>query len=126
MGNSKFYISKEAKDIIDSLKVILNIDDTPIIVKLALAKGIAILQTKEPIDQEITKDKEKWLVPENIIKDRDYLLFKHLIINEYNMVISDKDINKYFAYLIERGARELQKVEQAKTSFEDIHVSILS
>ena len=126
MGNSKFHISKEAKDIIDSLKVILNIDDTPIIVKLALAKGIAILQTKEPIDQEITKDKEKWLVPENIIKDRDYLLFKHLIINEYNMVISDKDINKYFAYLIERGARELQKVEQAKTSFEDIHVSILS
>ena len=126
MGNSKFYISKEAKDIIDSLKVILNIDDTPIIVKLALAKGIAILQTKEPIDQEITKDKEKWLVPENIIKDRDYLLFKHLIINEYDMVISDKDINKYFAYFIERGARELQKVEQAKNSFEDIHVSILS
>jgi len=126
MGNSKFHISKEAKDIIDSLKVILNIDDTPIIVKLALAKGIAILQTKEPIDQEITKDKEKWLVPENIIKDRDYLLFKHLIINEYDMVISDKDINKYFAYFIERGARELQKVEQAKNSFEDIHVSILS
>ena len=126
MGNSKFHISKEAKDIIDSLKVILNIDDTPIIVKLALAKGIAILQTKEPIDQEITKDKEKWLVPENIIKDRDYLLFKHLIINEYDMVVSDKDINKYFAYFIERGARELQKVEQAKNSFEDIHVSILS
>lgn len=126
MGNSKFHISKEAKDIIDSLKVILNIEDTPVIVKLALAKGIATLQTKEPINQEITKDKEKWLVPENIIKDRDYLLFKHLIINEYDIVISDKDINKYFAYLIERGARELQKVEQAKTSFEDIHVSILS
>ena len=34
--------------------------------------------------------------------------------------------DKYFAYLIERGALELQKVEQAKTSFEDIHVSILS
>lgn len=126
MGNSKFYISKEAKDIIDSLKVILNIDDTPVIIKLALAKGIATLQTTENINQEFTKDKEKWLVPENIIKDRDYLLFKHLIINDYNMVISDKDINKYFAYLIERGARELQKVEQAKTSFEDIHVSILS
>ena len=126
MGNSKFYISKEAKDIIDSLKVILNIDDTPVIIKLALAKGIATLQTIENVNQEFTKDKEKWLVPENIIKDRDYLLFKHLIINEYNMVISDKDINKYFAYLIERGARELQKVEQAKTSFEDIHVSILS
>ena len=126
MGNSKFYISKEAKDIIDSLKVILNIDDTPVIIKLALAKGIATLQTTENINQEFTKDKEKWLVPENIIKDRDYLLFKHLIINEYDMVISDKDINKYFAYLIERGARELQKVEQEKNSFEDIHVSILS
>ena len=126
MGNSKFYISKEAKDIIDSLKVILNIDDTPVIIKLALAKGIATLQTIENVNQEFTKDKEKWLVPENIIKDRDYLLFKHLIINEYDMVISDQDINKYFAYFIERGARELQKVEQAKNSFEDIHVSILS
>lgn len=124
MGNSKFYISKEAKDLIDSLKVILNIDETPTIVKLVLAKGIASLKTAVPVEKIGGKD--QWLVPENIIKDRDYLLFKHLIINEYETVISDQEINKYFSYLIEQGAAELKKVENEKTSFEDIRVAILS
>ena len=40
-----------------------------------------------------------WLVPENIIRDKDYILFKHLIINEYQTIISDQEINKYFAFL---------------------------
>ena len=124
MGNSKFNITKEAKDIIDSMKVILEIDDTPTIIKLALAKGVAIC------DPSITIEKVNgdgyWLVPENIIRDKDYLLFKHLIINEYKTIISDQEINKYFAFLIEQGAKELKKIEQNKTSFEDLHVAILS
>ena len=124
MGNSKFNITKEAKDIIDSIKVILEIDDTPSIIKLALAKGIATCDPSAAIEK--VNGDGYWLVPENIIRDKDYLLFKHLIINEYQTVISDQEINKYFAFLIEKGARELQHREQNKTSFEDIYVAILT
>ena len=124
MGNSKFNITKEAKDIIDSIKVILEIDDTPSIIKLALAKGIATCDPSATIEK--VNGDGYWLVPENIIRDKDYLLFKHLIINEYQTIISDQEINKYFAFLIEKGARELQQREQNKTSFEDIYVAILT
>lgn len=124
MGNSKFNISKEAKDIIDSLKVILSIEETPTIIKLALAKGISILDPNEP--KQKFNDNGQWLVPENIIKDRDYLLFKHLIINELNKVITDKDINEYFAFYIEKGARALQEKIDNKTSFDDIRILLLS
>ena len=124
MGNSKFNITKEAKDIIDSIKVILEIDDTPSIIKLALAKGIATCDPSAAIEK--VNGDGYWLVPENIIRDKDYLLFKHLIINEYQTIISDQEINKYFAFLIEKGARELQQREQNKTSFEDIYVAILT
>jgi len=124
LGNIKFNISKEAKDIIDSLKVILDINDTPTIIKLALAKGIA---TMEPSDSmQKFNGSGNWLVPENIIKDRDYLLFKHLIINDLNKVISDKDINEYFAFYIEKGARALQEIIEQKTSFDDLRILLLS
>lgn len=124
MGNIKFNISKEAKDIIDSLKVILDINDTPTIIKLALAKGIATMEPNEPTKKFNASG--NWLVPENIIKDRDYLLFKHLIINELNKVISDKDINEYFAFYIEKGARALQEKIDQKTSFDDLRILLLS
>ncbi|MCT6922149.1 MAG: hypothetical protein M3Z34_08750 [Staphylococcus epidermidis] len=124
MGNTKFNISKEAKDIVDALKVSLDINDTPSIIKLGLAKGISLLDPSVGIQR--FDGAGNWLVPENIIKDRDYLLFKHLIINELNLVISDTDINKYFAFYIEKGLREIQKQIDNKTSFEDIRVLILS
>lgn len=124
MGNTKFNISKEAKDIVDALKVSLDINDTPSIIKLGLAKGISLLDPTEGIQK--FDGTGNWLVPENIIKDRDYLLFKHLIINELESVISDADINKYFAFYIEKGLREIQKQIDTKTSFEDIRVLILS
>lgn len=124
MGNIKFNISKEAKDIIDSLKVILDINDTPTIIKLALSKGIATIEPNEPMQKFNASG--NWLVPENIIKDRDYLLFKHLIINELNKVISDKDINEYFAFYIEKGARALQEKIDQKTSFDDLRILLLS
>lgn len=103
MGNSKFNITRAAKDLIDSFKVVLDIDDTPIIIKLGLAKGISILDPSEKIEK--FEDDGYWLVPENIIKDKEYLLFKHLIINELGIFISDTDINKYFAFYIEKGLR---------------------
>lgn len=124
MGNSKFNISKETKDIIDSLKVILDIDDTPSILKLVLAKGIASLNPAEKIEKP--ESSGQWLVPENVIKDRDYLLFKHIIINELETIITDSDINKYFAFYIEKGARLIQNQIDGKTSFDDIRITILS
>ncbi|OCS87288.1 hypothetical protein [Caryophanon latum] len=126
MGNSKFYISKEAKDIIDSFKIILSIDETPTIIKLALAKGISLIEPNDVLDENLYKATEKWLVPENIIKEQEFLLFKHLIINEYETVITDKDINKYFAFLIEKGIRKLHEIVQNKTSLENIYEAILN
>ena len=124
MGNTKFNISKEAKDLIDTLKISLDINDTPSVIKLGLAKGISILDPSEEIQK--FNGEGNWLVPENIIKDREYLLFKHLIINELNQVISDTDINKYFAFYIEKGLREIQNQIDNKTTFEDIRILILS
>ena len=121
MGNSKFNISKV---IIDTLKVSLDINDTPSVIKLGLAKGISLLDPNE--ETQKFEGSGNWLVPENIIKDRDYLIFKHLIINELNLVISDTDINKYFAFYIEKGLRVIQKQIDNKTTFEDIRVLILS
>ncbi|MGE7988524.1 hypothetical protein [Lysinibacillus fusiformis] len=124
MGNTKFNISKEAKEIIDSLKVVLDIDDTPTVLKLGLAKGIATLDPTEKIEK--FERSGQWLVPENVIKDRDYLLFKHLIINDLDTIISDADINKYFAFYIEKGLRLIQTQIDGKTSFDDIRITILS
>lgn len=124
MGNSKFNISIEAKDIIDTLKITLEINDTPTIIKLALAKGISMLNGPQPIQK--FESKGNWLVPENIIRDNEYLLFKHLIINEYQMIFKDNEINKYFAYLIEIGTRELNKIMQEKAALQDIRIAILN
>lgn len=124
MGNSKFNISKEAKEIIDTLKVSLDINDTPSVIKLGLAKGISLLDRSE--EPKKYDSSGSWLVPENIIKDRDFLIFKHLIINELNKVINDTEINKYFAFYIEKGLREIQTQIDNKTSFDDIRVLILS
>ncbi|WP_375105970.1 hypothetical protein AB9L15_01705 [Lysinibacillus fusiformis] len=125
MGNSKFYISKNAKDFIDSLKVSLEINDTPTVIKLALAKGLSSLSSPMSIEK-VDNSNGQWLVPENIIKDREYLLFKHLIINEYNNLISDHDINKYFAFLIEKGTEELKQLNINKASLEDLRTTIFT
>lgn len=124
MGNSKFHISIEAKEIIDSLKVTLEISDTPSAIKLALAKGITLLNGPQPLKKFETKN--NWLVPENIIRDKDYILFKHLIINEYHTIIADNEINKYFAYLIELGTRELDRIIQEKVALQDVRIAIFS
>ncbi len=124
MGNSKFHISKEAKDIIDSLKVILEIEENPPIVKLALAKGISLLKGPQEISKYPTEG--QWLVPENIIKDDEFLLFKHLLINEYKQIFSNSEIHKYFAYMIEMGSRELKRIDEEKSSIEDFRTAIFS
>lgn len=124
MGNSKFNISIEAKEIIDSLKISLEINDTPTILKIALAKGIS--QLNGPLPLEKFSNNGNWLVPENVIRDKDYTLYKHLIINEYGKIIDDQEINKYFAFLIELGARKLNYLIENKVALQDIRVAILN
>lgn len=124
MGNTKFNISSEAKDIIDELKILLDEDERSPIIQLALAKGIANISDNliEPIKYNSSGT---WTVPENLIKDPEYVLFKHLIINEYKKPISDQDMNKYFAFLIESGLRLILKSIESKTDFDDLRIQIL-
>ena len=124
MGNSKFYISKETKEMIDSLKMILEINENPPLIKLALSKGISLLNGPEDISKR--ESEGQWLVPENIIKDDEFLLYKHLIINEYQTVFSNSEIHKYFSYLIDKGACELIRIEKEKSPLEDFKIAIFS
>lgn len=123
MANGKLLISAEGKEIIDRLMAILNINHRPTIVKIALAKGIAISEGPEPIQSYPTKD--NWLFGDGIIKGNEYLLFKHLIINEQQLQIEQDMIDKYFVHYIEKGLRELNRIEKEKNSLEDFRLALI-
>ncbi|MDX5475916.1 MAG: hypothetical protein LPK00_10325 [Bacillaceae bacterium] len=81
MSNKRMSLSEEGKDILDLLASSLEIE-RPVAVKTALSKGLAI--SNGPVTEEFSAGKNKWTIPDNIIKDKEFLLFKHLIINECN------------------------------------------
>ncbi|MEX3623292.1 hypothetical protein [Viridibacillus arvi] len=122
MSNRKISISKDGKDILDSISNILEIE-RPQTVKIALAKGISI--TNGPVQTKSFHSENKWTLPEGIIKDNDYLLFKHLIINEQEQSFDDNEISKQMQFFIEIGLRELQQIDQHKTSLDDFRIAIL-
>lgn len=122
MSNKKLNISVDGKTILDEFCEILEID-RPDTIKLALAKGIAI--TNGPVKIIDFPSSNKWTVPEGIIKGNDYLLFKHLIFNEQKKTFTEEELAKQMVYFLEIGLRELQKIQRAKNSLEDIRLSIL-
>lgn len=83
MSNRRMLLSQEGKEILDTVADVLEVG-RPIAIKIALAKGLAI--SDGPVDENYMQWKNKWTIPDNIIKEKEFLLFKHLIINEVKNV----------------------------------------
>jgi|SRR5690625_1422705 len=122
MSNKKMVISTDGKSILDKLTEQLDLE-RPFVVQLALAKGIQI--SKRIPNFTYDKGPNKWTIPDNIIKEENFILFKHLIQNEAQQSINNDQIHRYMIFFIESGLRELTKINLEKTSMEDLKISIL-
>jgi len=122
MANRKMSLSEEGKKILDLLVDSIEVD-RPLAVKVALAKGIAI--SDGPVLEDYSGGKNKWTIPDHIIKEKEFLLFKHLIINEVHQALNEDDLHKHMIAFIEKGLRKLQEELNNKTSMEDARLVIL-
>ncbi|MGG3563175.1 hypothetical protein ABES03_16405 [Neobacillus rhizosphaerae] len=122
MANRRMSLSQRGKEILDKIAETLEID-RPMAVKIALAKGISI--STGPVLEVYDGGQDKWTIPDNIIKDKEFLLFKHLIINEVNLALDEPDLNKHMLAFIEKGLRRLNDDLKNKTSMEDFRLTIL-
>jgi len=115
-------VSRTGKELLDSLCEKLEIE-RPLGVKIAIAKGLAhggVLNKDEYKD-----GKPRWEIPDSIIKEREYLLFKHIIINETQKVMSAEEINEMLLLSFESGIRILTNELAEQTSLEDSKIKIL-
>lgn len=123
MANGRLTISAEAKEMIDRLMGTLEINQRPVIIKLAISKGIAISSGVEAPQTYSTS--KGWAFDLSIIKEQELLLFKHLIINEQQQSLESEELEEYIIYYIEKGIRELIRIEENKNSLEDYRLAIL-
>jgi hypothetical protein len=122
MANRRMSLSQQGKEILD--KIVENLEiERPNAVKIALAKGISI--STGPALEVYDGGQEKWTIPDNIIKDKEFLLFKHLIVNEVNMTLDETELHKHMLAFIEKGLRRLYEDLKNKTSMEDFRLTIL-
>jgi hypothetical protein len=115
-------LSEKGKEILDTITDTLEIE-RPMAVKIALAKGISV--SNGVVTEEFDSGKEKWTIPDNIIKDKEFVMFKHLIINEVNSPLDDTELHKHMLAYIEKGLRTLNGDLKNKTSMEDFRLMIL-
>ncbi|WP_379135216.1 hypothetical protein [Paenibacillus sp. sgz500958] len=121
MSNRKKNLSGTGKEILDTLCIFAEVERS-LALKLALAKGI----TAGIYNLETEKDdKPKWTIPEGLIKDKEYLLFKHLIIQEQLKPLDDEQISDYMLTYIEAGLRKFQTLMIAQNSLEDFRIKML-
>jgi hypothetical protein len=122
MANRRMSLSQQGKEILDKLAETLEVD-RPMAVKIALSKGISI--STGPVLEVYDGGQDKWTIPDNIIKDKEFLLFKHLIINEVNLPLDETELHKHMLAFIEKGLRRLNDDLKTKTSMEDFRLTIL-
>lgn len=92
-------------------------------IKVAIAKGIA--RGIVPSKDDYKDGKSKWELPDSIIKDNEYTLFKHIIINEHQIAMSDSEVNEYILLYFESGIRTLMDELSEMTTLEDSRIKIL-
>lgn len=121
MSNRKRNLSGTGKELLDSLCARAEVE-RPLALKIALAKGIALgcFELEPPKD-----DKPKWTIPDGLIKDREYLLFKHLVIQEQQKIMDEEAVSDFILAYIEGGLRALQQVTEAQSSLEDFRIKML-
>ncbi|WP_404458419.1 hypothetical protein [Oceanobacillus kapialis] len=122
MANRRMLLSKEGKEILDLITEYLEVD-RPTAIKISLSKGLQISYGE--IKSNTLDSKDKWTIPDNIIKENDFLLFKHLIQNEAEMSLDEESLHKLMIFYIESGLRVIHEIYQEKTSMEDLRISIL-
>lgn len=122
MANRRMALSGEGKEILEKLAISLEIE-RPMAVKVALAKGISV--SDGPVTEKYSGDGDKWDIPVGIIKDKEFLLFKHLIINEIGIPLNDEELHKHMLTFIEKGLRAINDELENKTSMEDVRLAIL-
>ncbi|UGB33144.1 hypothetical protein [Metabacillus sp. B2-18] len=122
MSNRRMSLSGSGKEILDQMSQLLEIE-RPHGIKIALAKGISKFDGNFDIDYRDSKD--KWNIPDNIIRDREYLLFKHLIIQEVQRPLNDEEITQFMLYFIEFGLKTVQEEINNMSSMEDYRITVL-
>lgn len=120
--NRKMTLSEEGKIIVDDLTEKLSLD-RPLVIQIALAKGIQLANGLP--EENIDKGVNKWTIPDNIIKENYFILFKYLIQNEVQKPINSYELHELMINYIEFGLRELAKINKEKTSMEDIRLAII-
>ncbi|MEH6908858.1 hypothetical protein, partial [Neobacillus drentensis] len=97
--------------------------ERPMAVKIALAKGISL--SNGAITEVFDSGSNKWTIPDNIIKDKEFVMFKHLIINEVGTPLNEAELHNHMLAFIEKGLRTLNEELKNKTSMEDFRLMIL-
>ncbi|AYA76013.1 hypothetical protein DOE78_11505 [Bacillus sp. Y1] len=122
MANRRMNLSGTGKEILDRMCEHLEID-RPLGVKIALSKGIAL--SNGDLTLVFNDTKNKWTIPDNIIRDREYLLFKHLIMEEIKRSLNDEEINHFMLYFIEKGLRIILEEIESLSSMDNYRKTIL-
>ncbi|EJV69659.1 MULTISPECIES: hypothetical protein [Bacillus] len=123
MANRRMNLSGTGKETLDLLCEVLEID-RPQGIKIALAKGIANATGK--INDDFKDGKTKWTIPDNIIKDKEFLLFKHLIINEMQVTLNEDEITQSMILYIEYGLKIIKQEIDNLSSLEDYRIIVLN
>lgn len=121
--NKKMILSEEGKLILDDITEQLDME-RPIVIQIALAKGI---QNSDKLQSFVyDKGSNKWTIPDNIINEENFLLFKYLIQNEEGRSLDNIELHEYLIEYIELGLRQLDQISKEKTSLEDLRIAILN
>ncbi|MEZ2648727.1 hypothetical protein ACBQ17_10915 [Bacillus wiedmannii] len=123
MANRRMNLSGTGKETLDLLCEVLEID-RPQGIKIALAKGIANSTGK--INDDFKDGKNKWTIPDNIIKDKEFLLFKHLIMNEMQVALNEDEITQSMLVYIEYGLKIIKQEIDNLSSLEDYRIIVLN
>ena len=123
MSNRKMILSGAGKELLELLRDALEVERAQAI-KIALAKGIA--NANSMLNTEYHDVGKKWPIPDGIIRGNDYLLFKHLIINEQERSLNEDEVNDFMLLYIEHGLRITKLEMDNLTSLEDYRLSILN
>ncbi|HDR4947819.1 MULTISPECIES: hypothetical protein [Bacillus cereus group] len=123
MANRRMNLSGTGKETLDLLCEVLEID-RPQGIKIALAKGIANATGK--INDDFKDGKTKWTIPDNIIKDKEFLLFKHLIMNEMQVTLNEDEITQSMTLYIEHGLKIIKQEIDNLSSLEDYRIIVLN
>ncbi|PFV92850.1 hypothetical protein [Bacillus thuringiensis] len=123
MANRRMNLSGTGKETLDLLCEVLEID-RPQGIKIALAKGIANATGK--INDDFKDGKNKWTIPDNIIKDKEFLLFKHLIINEMQVALNEDEFTQSMLLYIEYGLKIIKHEIDNLSSLEDYRIIVLN